>query len=136
MAVNQTLLATPTLIRDGNSPTPLAPGDTTNINNAVSLFGRQNIAFTSSTGLPASGSFVQVTTGFVSTQSGLRANAQNSLDSEKTLQQTLQNQIAAQSGVNVDNEVAQLTVLQNAYSANARVLQTNKTLFDTLFQSF
>src|SRR5262249_35261479 len=122
-------------LRDGNSPTPLAPGDTTNIDNALALFNRQNVAFTGSTGLPASGSIVQVTTDFIAAQSALRKNAQNSLDNEKALQQTIQNKISAQSGVNVDDEVAQLAVLQNTYSANARVLQTTQDLFNTLFNA-
>jgi flagellar hook-associated protein 1 FlgK len=133
IAVNSTVLATPTILRDANSATPLAPGDTTNINQALQLFNRTNIAFTASTGLPASGSFVSVTTDFIAAQSALRANAQASLSSEQALQQTIQNKISAQSGVNVDNEVAQLAVLQNAYSANARVMQTSRDLFNTLF---
>jgi flagellar hook-associated protein 1 FlgK len=134
IAVNSTVTATPTIIRDGASATPLAPGDTTNIDNAVAIFNKTNVGFFAS-GLPASGSIVQVTTAFVSAQSALRANAQASLDSENALQQTLKNKISTQSGVNVDNEVAQLAVLQNAYSANARVLQTSKDLFTTLFNA-
>lgn len=135
IAVNQAVIATPTLIRDGNSPVPLAPGDTMNIDQAVALFNRQNVTFNSATGLPATGSLVQAATSFVSGQSTLRANAQNSLTSEQALQQTLQNQVSAQSGVNIDSEVAQLAVLQNAYSANARVLTTSQNLFTTLFNA-
>jgi flagellar hook-associated protein 1 FlgK len=47
----------------------------------------------------------------------------------------LQNRLSSESGVNVDDEVAQLTVLQNAYSANARVLQVSKDMYATLFNA-
>ena len=42
---------------------------------------------------------------------------------------------ASESGVNVDDEVAQLTVLQNAYSANAHVLTVAKDMYATLFNA-
>ncbi len=142
IAVNLAVVATPSILHDGAVPPnltaaapALAPGDTTVINNALALFNRTNIAFTATTGLPASGSFVQVTTQFVTATSALRANTQSSLDSENALIQTIKNKISTQSGVNIDNEVAQLQALQNAYSANARVLTTSKALFDILFQS-
>lgn len=115
--------------------TPRDPGDTTNIDAALALFSRTDIAFTPSTGLPASGSFVDVATGFISSQSTQRADAQSQLDGVNTLQQSLKNKVSAQSGVNVDNEVAQLALFQNTYAANARVLQTTQDLFNTLFQA-
>ena len=53
----------------------------------------------------------------------------------EVLAQSLQNQVSAQSGVNVDQEVAQLAVLQNTYSANARVLTTTQNIYSTLFNA-
>lgn len=135
IAVNQAVIATPTILRDANSPVPLAPGDTTNINAAVALFNSQSITFNSAIGLPASSSFAQAATDFVSSQSTLRANAQSQLTSTQALQQTLTNQISAQSGVNIDQEVALLAVLQNNYSANARVLTTTQALYTALFNA-
>jgi flagellar hook-associated protein 1 FlgK len=135
IAVNQAVIATPTILRDANSATPLAPGDTTNINAAVALFNSQSITFNASTGLPATSSFAQAATDFVSSQSTLRANAQAQLTSTQALQQTLTNQISAQSGVNIDKEVALLAVLQNNYSANARVLTTTNALYTALFNA-
>lgn len=35
-------------------------------------------------------------------------------------------------GVNVDNEMAQLVQLQNAYSANARIITAVQQMFTTL----
>ena len=140
IAVNPTV--TQSTIHDGAVPaqvlvpgTALALGDTTFIDQAVALFNRTNVAFTVS-GLPANGNLAQVATDFITGQSTLRANAQDALTSETTLKNTLQTTLSSQSGVNVDDEVAQLTVLQNAYSANARVLQTAKDMFTTLFNAF
>ena len=86
-------------------------------------------------GLPPSGNLAQVATDFITSQSLLRANAEDALSSETTLQQTLQTKLSSESGVNVDDEVAQLSVLQNAYAANARVLQTSQDMFTTLFNA-
>jgi flagellar hook-associated protein 1 FlgK len=135
IAVNQAIIATPTILRDANSATPLDPGDTTNIDAAVALFNSNSIAFNASTGLPATSSLVQAATNFVAAQSTARANAQTALSSTQSLQQSLQNQVSAQSGVNVDQEVAQLAVLQNTYSANARVLTTTQNIYSTLFNA-
>ena len=78
IAVNQVVVATPTILRDANSPTPLAPGDTTNIDAAIALFNSQSIAFNPATGLPATSSFVQAATDFVSSTSTQRANVRTS----------------------------------------------------------
>lgn len=137
IAVNPTV--TQSTIHDGAAPAqtlvpgaPLAPGDTTFIDQAIALFNRTNVTFTAA-GLPATGNLAQVATDFITGQSALRANAEDSLAAETTLKQTLQTTLSSQSGVNVDDEVAQLTVLQNAYAANARVLQTAKDMFAALF---
>jgi flagellar hook-associated protein 1 len=139
IAVNPTV--TQQVIHDGAPqawilvPGPaLLPGDTTNIDNAIALLDRTNVAF-SAAGLPTSGNIAQVATDFIASQSLQRANAEDALGAQKTLQQTLQSKMSADSGVNVDDEVAQLAVLQNAYSANARVLQTTNDLFMALFNS-
>jgi flagellar hook-associated protein 1 len=139
IAVNPTV--TQNTIHDGAAPaqtlvagTPLAPGDTTFIDKVIALFNRTNVSFTAS-GLPASGNLAQVATDFITGESALRANAEDALNSETTLRQTLQSKLSAESGVNVDDEVAQLSVLQNAYAANARVLQTSKDMFTTLFNA-
>jgi flagellar hook-associated protein 1 FlgK len=140
IAVNPTV--TQSVIHDGAAPAlalvsgpVLAPGDTTFIDQAVALFNRTNVAFTAATGLPATGNIAQVATDFISRQSVQRANAEDTLNSEKSLQQILKNKLSAASGVNIDDEVAQLTVLQNAYSANARVLQASRDMFTTLFNA-
>jgi flagellar hook-associated protein 1 FlgK len=41
-----------------------------------------------------------------------------------------------QSGVNIDTEMSNLISLQNAYSANARVMSTIQQMMNTLLQAF
>ena len=48
--------------------------------------------------------------------------------------QTFDTRLNSIVGVNMDTEMAQLTVLQNAYAANARVISAVQSMFDTLLQ--
>ena len=48
---------------------------------------------------------------------------------------TLQKKVTDASGVNIDDEMAHLLALQNAYSANARVMSSIKQMYDTLIQA-
>ena len=48
--------------------------------------------------------------------------------------QTFDTRLNSVVGVNMDTEMAQLTVLQNAYAANARVISAVQSMFDTLLQ--
>jgi flagellar hook-associated protein 1 FlgK len=48
---------------------------------------------------------------------------------------TVVDQMSSEYGVNVDEEMARLMEIQNAYAANARVVSVVKELLDTLFAS-
>jgi len=47
---------------------------------------------------------------------------------------TLQKKMDAASGVDIDEEMANLLALQNAYAANARVMSTVNSMFQALMQ--
>jgi flagellar hook-associated protein 1 FlgK len=47
----------------------------------------------------------------------------------------LQQKFNTTSGVNIDEEMAHLLTLQNAYAANARVMSTVKEMFDALLRA-
>ncbi len=49
---------------------------------------------------------------------------------------TLDKKMADTSGVNMDEEMAHLLALQNAYSANARVMSTVNEMYKTMLQAF
>lgn len=61
--------------------------------------------------------------------------AAESLDSIKQLANGLEARFSRESRVDVDSEMASLIQLQNAYAANARVMSTAQTMWETLFGS-
>jgi flagellar hook-associated protein 1 FlgK len=63
------------------------------------------------------------------------AAAGAALDTAKQLSDGLQARFTRQSRVDVDSEMASLIQLQNAYAANARVMSTAQTMWETLFGS-
>ncbi|HEY5606926.1 MAG TPA: flagellar hook-associated protein FlgK [Alphaproteobacteria bacterium] len=60
------------------------------------------------------------------------ANAQDALQSSQFLYSDIKAKAESVSGVNLDEEMANLVVLQNAYAAAARVISTTSELFDVL----
>ena len=61
--------------------------------------------------------------------------AAKSLESMKQLAEGLDARFNRESRVDVDSEMASLIQLQNAYAANARVMSTAQTMWETLFGS-
>lgn len=59
-------------------------------------------------------------------------DAQNTLEFRQFFFESLDNRVKSSSGVNLDEELANIVIFQNAYSASARVIQTTNELFDTL----
>jgi flagellar hook-associated protein 1 FlgK len=61
--------------------------------------------------------------------------AQQISDGQNVVLNTLQNKMNASSGVDIDEEMANLLALQSAYAANARVMSTVNSMFQALLQS-
>lgn len=55
-------------------------------------------------------------------------------DNQKTVQAAIDSRFSSTAGVQMDVELADMTELQNAYTANARVLSTIKDMFDILMR--
>ncbi|CAO3435850.1 flagellar hook-associated protein FlgK [Azospirillum endophyticum] len=58
--------------------------------------------------------------------------ANNASDSNKASMQLLSERYQSQTGVNIDEEIAQLQQLQTSYQASARVMQVANSMFDAL----
>lgn len=69
------------------------------------------------------------------TQTADSASAKAALVSANSLVDGLETRFAQRSGVDVDTEMAAMVTLQNAYAANARVLSTVQSMWDTLMSS-
>ena len=76
--------------------------------------------------------------GLASAIAGYQTDSQAAATSDKTrtttTTTTLQTRLTSETGVNLDTEMAQMTVLQNAYSANAKVINAVESMFDTLLK--
>ncbi len=57
------------------------------------------------------------------------------LSTEQAVQTALQSQVSTISGVNVDTEMSKMIALQNAYSANARVITVAQSMFNQILQA-
>jgi flagellar hook-associated protein 1 FlgK len=85
-------------------------------------------------GQPYSGSISTFLRQVISTQGEAASAASNLKDGQDVVLNSLQQRFNDSSSVNVDQEMATLLTLQNAYAANARVLSTVKDMFDTLIR--
>ncbi|WP_291848212.1 flagellar hook-associated protein FlgK [Bradyrhizobium sp.] len=84
---------------------------------------------------PFTGTLTNFAKQFISQQGEAASIAKQLADGQGVVLNTLQNKVSEASGVNIDDEMAHLLALQNAYSANARVMSSIKQMFDTLIQS-
>jgi flagellar hook-associated protein 1 FlgK len=87
------------------------------------------------TGAPFTGTLTNFARQFIAQQGESATAAKQLADGQDVVLNTLQNKVSQTSGVNIDDEMAHLLALQNAYSANARVMSSIKQMYDTLIQS-
>lgn len=83
---------------------------------------------------PYSGTVADYIQQIISRQGADAANASQLNDGQQVVLNALQTRFNDASGVNIDTEMQNLIVLQNAYGANARVLTAIKQMFDMLLQ--
>lgn len=74
--------------------------------------------------------------GLVNEQTQSLIQVQNRTQDELTLRDLLQTQITDESGVNIDEELANLLVYQTSFAASARVVTAINELFDDLLAAF
>ncbi len=104
------------------------PGDN---RNALLLAALEN-----KTGMSAgTSSFQQAYTQIVSTIGGLVSSAKVSASAQETLLNNAKEQWSSVSGVNLDEETADLIKLQQSYQASSQAIATTKTIFETLLNS-
>jgi flagellar hook-associated protein 1 FlgK len=140
ISINTALLGDPsrTIVYSTNPLT--AAGDTARSDFIMTQLASGSYRYSPTTGIgttgaPFTGTLVNFARQFIS-QQGEAANAAKQLaDGQNVVLNTLQNKVSATSGVNIDDEMAHLLALQNAYSANARVMSSIKQMYDTLIQS-
>ncbi|MDO8980908.1 MAG: flagellar hook-associated protein FlgK [Afipia sp.] len=137
ISVNSGLLADPSRLVVYGTGTPA--GDTTRSDYILSQLKSGSFSYSASTGVgsnatPYKGTLLGFTQQFTSLQGNVAASAQLLSDGQDVVLNTLQKKMDSVSGVDIDEEMANLLALQNAYSANARVMSTINSMFQSLMQ--
>ena len=114
----------------------LNPGDNSIITKLSQLTG-QNLNFVTAGGLGAtSNTFTGYAAQIIGSASANAATAKTTDTNANALLQGYQENSSAISGVNLDTELANTVIYQNAYTASARVITVANQLFDTLLNTF
>ena len=139
LTVNNAVISDPSKLVVYANSTPAA--DTTRsafilnqLNNASFTYGAQ--AGIGSASAPFKGTLLSFMRQFTSQQGATADAAKQLADGQNVVLNTLQGKMSSTSGVNMDEEMARLLSLQNAYSANARVMSTVNDMYKTLMQAF
>ena len=116
-----------------------AAGDTTRPDFILSQLTSGTYTYSPKTGVgsaasPFKGTLLSFTQQFTTMQGNAAGAAQTLSEGQDVVLATLQKKMDAASGVDIDEEMANLLALQNAYSANARVMSTVNSMFQSLMQ--
>jgi flagellar hook-associated protein 1 FlgK len=136
--VNPALVASPSDLVAYTANT--SAGDPTRPNFLLNQMTNAVLTYSPATGLgtaatPFSGTLSQYMSTVVTQQSQAANAATNLQQGQQTVLTALQQRFNDQSGVNIDTEMSNLIALQNAYSANARVMSTVQQMMSTLLQA-
>jgi flagellar hook-associated protein 1 FlgK len=136
--VNSALVASPSDLVAYASNT--SAGDPTRPNFLLGQMTNAVLTYSPATGLgtasaPYSGTLSQYMSAVVNQQAQAANAATNMQQGQQTVLTALQQRVNDQSGVNIDTEMSNLIALQNAYSANARVMSTVEQMMTTLLQA-
>lgn len=135
--VNNTVQSDNSLLVAYNTSPATAMGDPTRPLDLIDRLTNSNRTYSPNAGIGSSTSpFLGTVDAFarrvVDFQSSQAANAKTTVESNKIVSDTLQSRHDSTAGVDIDSELSDLLVLENAYSANARVMTTVKELMDIM----
>ncbi|MHC2860956.1 flagellar hook-associated protein FlgK [Bradyrhizobium diazoefficiens] len=113
----------------------LSSGSATVVNNLYdTLTGSRS--FASAGGLAEStGSFADYAATIVSDVASKASQASSAYTAKETAQSTYADSLSSQSGVNLDEESARLSTLQNKYSAASALIQAINTMYSALLNA-
>jgi flagellar hook-associated protein 1 FlgK len=135
MTVNPAVVADPSSLVVYQAGTPA--GDSTRPDFILQQLTGASLTFSPNTGIgtvtaPFVGSLTTYLRQVVSQQGEAASSADNLKQGQDVVLNSLQQRFNDASGVNVDQEMANLLTLQNSYAANARVMSTVKDMLDAL----
>lgn len=110
----------------------LSSGSTKVVDNLYSVLTASN-SYGAAGGLGAtSGSLSDYASAIVSSAASKASEAKSTYTSKETAQSTFSSAMSSQSGVNLDEETARLSTLQNQYSAVSELIKTINSMFSAL----
>jgi flagellar hook-associated protein 1 FlgK len=129
--VNPAVTAQPWRLRDGTSVAAIGSlPQASEIPRAVIDSFERVQPFTSNSGL----TLTAYVGSLIVSQSTARAGAKDALSAREALNEQFDQRFSADSGVNVDSELALMVEIQTSYAASAKVLQATRQLMDELLQ--
>ena len=144
VAVRSDILAQPGTLATGGLSTAatLSAGDTVISSGASAVAQALSEALTGETSFAAAGrlaagsqTFADYASAVVADAASLATSASSDLTNKETVQQTLSDLFASQTGVNLDEETARLSELEQQYSTAAQLLQVLNAMFDALLEA-
>jgi flagellar hook-associated protein 1 FlgK len=133
IAVNETLDpdagGTAGLLQSGGTAGVLA-GDTSRIDAMLIAFSQ--VVTVPTGGLGSGLTLSALAPALVGGQQGARANAEAAAETSRAASETVASARTNFEGVNIDDEMQKLLLVQQSYAANAKVLTTVSTMLDTL----
>lgn len=112
---------------------PPASGDSRQVQAFLDGFGEQR-SFDGGVGLAASATIGGYATGLVTAQQGARTSVSSSLDAKTVTLESLKSARLGRDGVNIDDELQKMTLVQKSYAASAQVLTSVSQMMDRLLQ--
>jgi flagellar hook-associated protein 1 FlgK len=140
IGVNNALLGDPSRTIVYSTSPLTAAGDTTRSDFIVTQLTTATYRYSPQSGIgttavPFTGTLLNFAKQAISAQGEAASTAKQLADGQDVVLNTLRNKMSQTSGVNIDEEMAHLLALQNAYSANARVMSTVKDMYAALMQA-
>ncbi|OAN46638.1 flagellar hook-associated protein [Paramagnetospirillum marisnigri] len=110
----------------------LSEGDNTTATAIAQTMGNKNAMATAGEIYAGNYSFDEYASATISVVASNSAHTEDRRTYQTTLGQALEHQYSSLSGVNLDEEVANMITFQQAYSASAKVISTLQDMLDTL----
>lgn len=110
-----------------------APGDSRQAQAFLDGFADQR-SFDGRVGLAASATIQGYATGLVTSQQGLRTSVTSALEARTVTLESLKSARLGRDGVNIDDELQKMTLVQKSYAASASVLSSVSQMMDTLLK--
>ncbi|HYD66623.1 flagellar hook-associated protein FlgK [Azospirillum sp.] len=131
IAVNAAVQGNAWRVQSGvQAATPLPPGDQTQIKAFIGAFTATGPF--SAPDMPGTATLGDYATTMVSTQQGYRTTAEADMKTRRISADALQSARLNRDGVNIDDEMQKLLLIEQSYGASAQVIQAAGRMIDTL----